>query len=124
MKQWTLAQIFFSSGNGYLLSLEYEVQGSEMRTPDGLVTGYMKRLIDLLPLPQSQANSGSIYHIYSYPQAPSFAQNIFLVSTTPYTIQTRSSSGPPLPSMYYVSVVALVHNINNCNIYMSIRRVT
>lgn len=54
--------------------------------------GCMKGLRDWLPLPQSnilssldssQANSGSISHIFSHPQASSLAHNIFLVYQLP-----------------------------------------
>ena len=78
--RWTLALIFSPLGMCIFFP----------RTPlMGLLKCCMKRLVDLLPLPQSiilslldssQGDSGSIYHIYSHPQAPSVAWSIFFAS--------------------------------------------
>lgn len=78
---------------GQSKAVQSEGPGGQRRgTPDDLIKCCMKGLIGLLPLPQSstlsslgtsQANSGNIYHVYSAPQTPSFAWNMFLVFLHP-----------------------------------------
>lgn len=111
-EEGSLALIFFFSENEHFLPLEHEVREvRDQDSPDGLGKCCTKGHIDLLPLPQSmilsplessQANSGSIHHIYSYPQAPSFAQIIFLACQHPCL--TPSKHGTLLDSHYLLCV--------------------